>query len=140
VQLTEQEPGLYDKRHPGYARRDKIVLAWERISHEMEESGMCVCVCVCVYIYIYIITTTYNRIQIQNMSAKAMQTATTVWPRAVYCIYDTRSLRKSDLSCPIEQNINQTQKRELFQALAKYLRSMAAGRGRCKLFKYKFQV
>jgi hypothetical protein len=32
VQLIEQEPGIYDKRHPDYARRD-------RISHEMEESG-----------------------------------------------------------------------------------------------------
>jgi hypothetical protein len=33
VQLTEQEPGMYDKRHPDYARRDKVHLAWERISH-----------------------------------------------------------------------------------------------------------
>jgi hypothetical protein len=36
VQLFEQEPGIYDKRHPDYARRDKVVLAWERISHKME--------------------------------------------------------------------------------------------------------
>jgi hypothetical protein len=27
VQLTEQEPGIYDKRHPDYARRNKINLA-----------------------------------------------------------------------------------------------------------------
>jgi hypothetical protein len=26
VQLIEQEPGMYDKRHPDYARRDKIDL------------------------------------------------------------------------------------------------------------------
>jgi hypothetical protein len=32
VQLTEQEPGIYDKRHPDYARQDKTDLAWERIS------------------------------------------------------------------------------------------------------------
>jgi hypothetical protein len=37
VQLIEQEPGIYDKRHPGYARQDKIHLAWERISHETKE-------------------------------------------------------------------------------------------------------
>jgi hypothetical protein len=41
VQLIEQEPGIYDKRHPDYARRDEIDLAWERISYEMEP-GMCV--------------------------------------------------------------------------------------------------
>jgi hypothetical protein len=40
VQLTEQEPAVYDKRHADYARRDKIGLAWERISHRMEKSGM----------------------------------------------------------------------------------------------------
>jgi hypothetical protein len=39
VQLTEQEPGIYDKRHQDYARQDKIFLAWERISHETKESG-----------------------------------------------------------------------------------------------------
>ncbi|PNF34417.1 hypothetical protein B7P43_G13249 [Cryptotermes secundus] len=32
--LIEQEPGLFDKRHPDSARQDKIDLAWERISHE----------------------------------------------------------------------------------------------------------
>jgi hypothetical protein len=36
VQLIEHEPGIYDKRHLDYARRNKIDLAWERISHEME--------------------------------------------------------------------------------------------------------
>jgi hypothetical protein len=36
VELTEQEPGMYDKCH---ARRDKIDLVLERISHEMKESG-----------------------------------------------------------------------------------------------------
>jgi hypothetical protein len=42
VQLIEQEPGIYDKRHPDYARRDKIDLAWEIISLVMKDSGMCV--------------------------------------------------------------------------------------------------
>jgi hypothetical protein len=50
VQLIEQEPGIYNRRHPDYARRDKTDLAWEKISHEMQESGLCVF----VYIYIYI--------------------------------------------------------------------------------------
>jgi hypothetical protein len=40
VQLIEQEPGIYDKCYPGYARQDKIDLASERNSHEMKESGM----------------------------------------------------------------------------------------------------
>jgi hypothetical protein len=35
VQLT----GIYDKHHPDCAKRDKIGLAWERISHETKESG-----------------------------------------------------------------------------------------------------
>jgi hypothetical protein len=39
VQLTEQEPGIYDKRHPDCARQDKMDLAWERVSHETKESG-----------------------------------------------------------------------------------------------------
>jgi hypothetical protein len=39
VQLIEQEPGIYDNCHPDSARQDKIDLAWERISHEMKESG-----------------------------------------------------------------------------------------------------
>jgi hypothetical protein len=39
VQLIEQELGMYDKRHPDYARHGKINLTWERISHETKESG-----------------------------------------------------------------------------------------------------
>jgi hypothetical protein len=39
VQFTEQEPGIYEKRHPDYARQDKIDLAWRNNSHEMKESG-----------------------------------------------------------------------------------------------------
>jgi hypothetical protein len=41
VQLTEQETGIYvyDKRHSDYARRDKIDLAWKRISRETKEPG-----------------------------------------------------------------------------------------------------
>jgi hypothetical protein len=38
LQLTEQEPGIHDKCHPDYARRDKLDWDWERISHEMKES------------------------------------------------------------------------------------------------------
>jgi hypothetical protein len=47
VQLIEKESGIYDKGHLDYARRDKVDLAWEKISHEMKESGI-------IYIYIYI--------------------------------------------------------------------------------------
>jgi inosine/xanthosine triphosphate pyrophosphatase family protein len=43
VQLIEQQPGIYDKRHADYARRDKTDLAWERISHETKESGFRLC-------------------------------------------------------------------------------------------------
>jgi inosine/xanthosine triphosphate pyrophosphatase family protein len=43
VQLIEQQPGIYDKRHTDYARQDKIDLAWERISHEIKESGSRLC-------------------------------------------------------------------------------------------------
>jgi hypothetical protein len=39
VQLTEQEPGIYDKCHPDYARWDRIDLAWKKISRETKESG-----------------------------------------------------------------------------------------------------
>jgi hypothetical protein len=39
VQLTEQEPGVYDKRHLDYARWNKTDFAWERISHQMKEPG-----------------------------------------------------------------------------------------------------
>jgi hypothetical protein len=28
VQLIEHEPGIYDKRHPDCARRDKVDLPW----------------------------------------------------------------------------------------------------------------
>jgi hypothetical protein len=38
VQLSEQEPGIYDKRYPEYARQDKMDLTWERISHETKDS------------------------------------------------------------------------------------------------------
>jgi hypothetical protein len=38
VQLIEQEPGMYDKRHSDYARQDQIDLAWERFFHETKES------------------------------------------------------------------------------------------------------
>jgi hypothetical protein len=38
LQLIEEERGIYDKRHPDYARQDQINLAWERISHEVVES------------------------------------------------------------------------------------------------------
>jgi hypothetical protein len=38
VQLIEQEPGIYDKCDPNYAKQDKIDLACERISHDMKES------------------------------------------------------------------------------------------------------
>jgi hypothetical protein len=31
VQLIEQEAGIYDKRHPDYARQDRIDFAWERV-------------------------------------------------------------------------------------------------------------
>jgi hypothetical protein len=35
LQLIEQEPGIYDKSHPDYARRNKVDLSWEKISHKM---------------------------------------------------------------------------------------------------------
>jgi hypothetical protein len=38
VQLIEQRPGIHDKCHADCARRNKIYLAWERISHEMKDS------------------------------------------------------------------------------------------------------
>jgi hypothetical protein len=40
VQLTEQQPGLYDKSHPDYGRTDKVDLACDGISHEMKDPGM----------------------------------------------------------------------------------------------------
>jgi hypothetical protein len=48
VQLMEKEPGTHDKRHPDSVRRDTVELTWEKISHEMKESGMC------VYVYIWL--------------------------------------------------------------------------------------
>jgi hypothetical protein len=39
VQLIEQEPGIYDKRHPDYARQGKINFPCERISYATKESG-----------------------------------------------------------------------------------------------------
>jgi hypothetical protein len=39
VQLIEQEPGIYNKHHADYARRDKLDLVWDRIFHETKESG-----------------------------------------------------------------------------------------------------
>jgi hypothetical protein len=43
VQCNEQQSGIYDKRNTDYARRDKIDLAWERISQETKESGFRLC-------------------------------------------------------------------------------------------------
>jgi hypothetical protein len=37
-QLILQEPGIYDKCHADYANRDKLDLAWEKISYE----GVCI--------------------------------------------------------------------------------------------------
>jgi hypothetical protein len=39
VQLTEQEPRIWEKRHPDYARQGKIDLACENISHETESGS-----------------------------------------------------------------------------------------------------
>jgi hypothetical protein len=36
VQLVEQEPGIYDERHPHYAGQDIIGMAWQRTSREMK--------------------------------------------------------------------------------------------------------
>jgi hypothetical protein len=55
VQLTEQETSIYDKSHPDCARRDKVDLALEDISHKTNESGMCLNVYIYIYIYIYIL-------------------------------------------------------------------------------------
>jgi hypothetical protein len=54
VQLIEKEPSIYDKRRAAYAWRNKIGLAWERISHRMEKPD------VCIRMYVCIITETYN--------------------------------------------------------------------------------
>jgi hypothetical protein len=63
MQLIEQKPSIYDKCHPGCARWDKTDLACGRIYHGME-SGM----------YIYFVIKTYNKIPIQNTSAKGTET------------------------------------------------------------------
>jgi hypothetical protein len=39
VQLIQQEPGMHDKFHADCARRNKIDLAWEKNSHEMESES-----------------------------------------------------------------------------------------------------
>jgi hypothetical protein len=75
VQLIEQDPGIYDTSHPDYARREKIDLASEKISHEINESGMC--------LYIYIITKTYNRIK----------TTTILWQDQYHLTLQKRSSR-----------------------------------------------
>jgi hypothetical protein len=38
VQFILQEPGILETRHTDYDRQDEIDLAWERISHEINES------------------------------------------------------------------------------------------------------
>jgi len=40
VQLNDQVPGLYEKSHPDHTQRDKVDLAWERISHDIREHGI----------------------------------------------------------------------------------------------------
>jgi hypothetical protein len=40
IHLIEQEPCLYDRNLPDYARQDPIDFISERISKEMKESGM----------------------------------------------------------------------------------------------------
>jgi hypothetical protein len=37
VQLTEQEPCIYDKCSPDYSRRDKTDLSWCGIAQEMKD-------------------------------------------------------------------------------------------------------
>jgi hypothetical protein len=55
---------------------------------------------------------------------------------------DPRSLRKTDLSALVGQiiNIREEQKEDLYRVLEKYVGNMTTKPGRCKLFKYKFQV
>jgi hypothetical protein len=40
IQLTDQEPSLYEKSHPDYTSRDKVDLARERVSHDKRERGI----------------------------------------------------------------------------------------------------
>jgi hypothetical protein len=39
LQLIEEEPGIYGKRHPDYDKQDKIDFVSGRISHETKDSG-----------------------------------------------------------------------------------------------------
>jgi hypothetical protein len=41
VQLIGQETNLYDRSHPDCVRRDKVGLAWGKISHKKNECGTC---------------------------------------------------------------------------------------------------
>jgi hypothetical protein len=74
VQLIKQEPGIYDKSHPDYARRDKRDLAWERISREMNESGMC------VHMYIYFIIKNIIGSKYRICLLKQCKQTITIWP------------------------------------------------------------
>jgi hypothetical protein len=74
VKLIEKEPGLYDKRHPDHARRDKMDLAWGSISREMNESGM----------YTYFLIKTYNRITTENKLINATVNNTLGLPLLAY--------------------------------------------------------
>ena len=40
VHLTDQGSSLYEKSHSNYTQRDKVDLAWERISHDIREHGI----------------------------------------------------------------------------------------------------
>ena len=40
IHLTDQGPSLYEKSHSNYTQRDKVDLAWERISHDIREHGI----------------------------------------------------------------------------------------------------
>jgi len=51
VKLVKQEPGLYDKSHPDYGRRDKTELVWAGIAREMKESGTYIFYILCCFSY-----------------------------------------------------------------------------------------
>jgi hypothetical protein len=57
MQLIEQEPGIYDKRHHDYARWYKIDLALERIARNIEGVWY---VCIRIYIIKLIIGSKYR--------------------------------------------------------------------------------
>jgi hypothetical protein len=61
VQLTEQEPGLYNKSRPDYVRREKVYLAWEGTSCEMKD-----------LVRTYFLIKSYNKVTIENMLIKAL--------------------------------------------------------------------